>query len=212
MDSGELINVKDRFEDRFKTKRDMPGIEVPKEEEAPVSGVESVATDHNTLLVLPFRNLPVGEKKSPPPLSLLCEEVRDWSEGDLFKYSFAFMCSTRDPKREEDYFLPLGFVEEDSLVTTVEIIMSVSREMVRYQASPADLRDHVGRYFSELKIVPLWGQPEFYRLLEENKTPRVLEGPNIGGSLKKGETREVIILPEGDLAYGPLSSYIALDK
>lgn len=167
---------------------------------------------HNSLIVLPFRDIPIVKKKLPPAFPALCVQVQEWAEGDLLRYSFAFMCSTVEPQGEEDYSFPLGFIESNSLVTTAEVIVSISQEMINYDASQVSLRSHISQYFEKLKMIPTWGEPEFYRLTETGRTPRLLKGPNIGGSLKKGESRQVIPISNGSLVYGPLFPNFALDK
>ena len=157
------------------------------------------------LFVLPNRELPIVEA----PLE--SEEfrkaiIKEWAEGDFFKYSFGFLFSRREPKDLDDYLVPIADVIDGLLVTTREIILTLQHSLREVQETYDDehLRAHLAIYYQGLGILPRWGTPMYYELLKTGKTPRILHGPHKTGNLRPNQKREIVLDEDNEIIFGPL--------
>jgi hypothetical protein len=165
--------------------------------------------------ILPFLDIPVMEVNTPPSQTRRID-LAVWAEGDIVKFSAAFVCYTDKGKNTDNYMYQIGFPVENCLVTTRQIIIEVGdhigklkssgkgKQFIRYAELLPKIISHVNLYFEKINTVPEWGTNEFYALRLEGKTIRILEGPHKGGRLRPGETREVILSDRKDIAYGPV--------
>jgi hypothetical protein len=157
------------------------------------------------LFVLPYRELPIVDT----PLE--SEEfrkaiIKEWSENELYKYSFGFLFSRREPKELDDYLVPIADVIGGLLVTTREIILTLHHSLreVKETYNEGHLRVHLSGYYEGLGILPRWGTPRYHELLKEGKTPRVLYGPHKTGNLRPNQKREVLLDEDKEIIFGPL--------
>lgn len=157
------------------------------------------------MFVLPFRGLPFANYPYEDE-RVRQELIKEWCEGDLFKYSFGFLFSAHEPKVYEDYKVPIADVIDGKLVTTKEIIFSIANSIKRlnFTYDVAELREHITPYYRVLGLLPHWGEPEYYKTLREHKTPRVLHGPHKAGNLRPNQKRMVLLNEDNNLVFGPL--------
>lgn len=137
-------------------------------------------------------------------------DVAAWAEGDPVKLSVAFLCYINDGFIIDNYFFQIGFVQDEGIVTTRELILGVGDALlpntswIDYTLILPQLRSHLALYFDKIGEVPHWGSNKFYELKKQGKTVRYLEGPHKGGRLKPSQRREVILDEKGEFAFGPL--------
>ena len=155
--------------------------------------------------VLPFRNLEIVDVPIPE-VKIMLKEIRDWAGGNLLKYSYAFLFSADSPSAEEHFTVPIGFVHNNKLVTTMLVLKTVADVVNRFNGSEdivSDAKIHVGRYFSKKGLVAPWGSRLYDTLIAKGRTPRVLEGPHIGGSLRPNQRRYVVFDDDRNIVFGP---------
>lgn len=160
------------------------------------------------MFVLPCRNLPFVDYPYEAE-SVRSELIREWSNNNVFKYSFGFLFSTHEPKDFSDYRVPIGDVINGSLVTTKDIIISISSNLRRlpFTFDMKEAMHHLDPYYKVLGLLPYWGEPRYYEVLKKRKvTPRVLYGPHKSGGLRSNQRRLVVLDDEGNLSFGPLQS------
>lgn len=159
--------------------------------------------------ILPFMDIPVVELNMPSP-ELRRSELSDWAEGDPVKLSVAFLCYINDGAVIDNYFFQIGFIQDEGIVTTKELILEVggmlkpNTNWIDYTLILPQLRSHLALYFDKIEEVPYWGTPKFFELKFQGKTVRYLEGPHKGGRLKANQRREVILDERGEFAFGPM--------
>lgn len=155
--------------------------------------------------ILRFQDLSLVDF-SAPLVKERVEELFRWSGGDLIMFSTAFVYARSDPKAEDDYFLPIGFLFEDHLVASFETIRQAEKQ--GWSFAPEEdrpfIREHLSMYYIKAGKIPSWGENRYYNLVQDGKTPRVLEGPNVSGCVKVHQRRYVVFDEDKELVYGPL--------
>ena len=152
---------------------------------------------------LPFRDLMVVDA-TLPPMTQRIRNLKVWAGGNIFKYSFAFLCSKSKPKKEEDFFLPIGFVHEGQLVTS-KGAMSKAMGAAKTLPISSEVVSHLLKYYEkEGDLISEHGTIEYFSLIEKGKTPWVLTGPHKAGCLRPNEERYVVINDMRELAFGPV--------
>lgn len=159
------------------------------------------------MFVLPCRHLPFVSYPYEAEI-VRAELVREWAKNDLFKYSFGFLFSTHEPKDFSDYKVPIGDVIDGKLVTTKEIIISVASNLRRlpFTFDMQEAMHHLDPYYRILGLLPYWGEPRYYDLIKQRKTPRVLYGPHREGGLRPNQKRLVLLDDDKNFVFGPLQS------
>lgn len=159
------------------------------------------------MFVLPCRNLPFVDYPYEAE-AVRAELIREWSKQDLFKYSFGFLFGAHEPKDFSDYKVPIGDVINGKLVTTKDIVISVTPSLRRlsFTFDMDEVMQHLSPYYNTLGILPYWGEPAYYELAKQGKTPRVLQGPHKKGGLRPNQKRLVLLDEDNELVFGPLHS------
>lgn len=156
--------------------------------------------------VLPFRNLEIVDI-GIPPVDTIVEEIKDWSDGNLLKYSYAFLFSAESPSREEHFTIPVGFVHNNKLVTSLQIIRVTAEVVQSFNGDESIViaaKNHISRYFAKVGSVAPWGTVNYKELVTKGRTPRVLEGPHKRGDLRPNQRRYVVLDDERNIIFGPL--------
>jgi len=153
-----------------------------------------------------YRGLPVIDKSDLATLTERRLYLGEWTAGNIYLFSHAFVAVDGDPEQMDSYKYQVGFVDDDHLVTCELAIYEAVIEFVSRKdfLNPElqKVRDHFEIYFKEMDKIPVWGFKEFYDSLGTH-TPRLLSGPNKGGRLKSGERRWVVKGEKGAIVYGP---------
>ena len=156
-------------------------------------------------------DIPIAEIDTPPSQTRRAD-LAIWSDGDIVKFSAAFICYEKEGSKQDDYVYQIGFIKENCLVTTKKVIEEVGElsyeverktYLVEYLTLLPEIRLHMNLYFEKIGSVPYWGTSQFHALKEAGMTVRILEGPHKGSRLTKEQRRQVI-LNNGDMVYGPL--------
>ena len=159
--------------------------------------------------ILPFMDIPVVEVKTPSEKNRR-EVLREWAEGDIIRLSVAYLAYIENGENEEDYYFQIGFIHKGNLVTTKEVIEETGNKLLdvtdwaEYLYLLPKLRDHLSLYFDKVGMIPAWGTPKYYKMVEKGKTPRWLEGPHKSGRLKPNQRRKIVLDEKGDIVFGPL--------
>jgi hypothetical protein len=159
------------------------------------------------VFVLGCRNLPVVDFPYEND-EVRAALIKEWADGNLFKYSFGFLFASLEPKDFDDYRVPLADVIEGKLVTTKEIIYSVTAGLKRltFTYDMNEVMVHLDPYYKALGILPYWGESLYYDILAAGKTPRILQGPHKTGSLRPNQKRMVLLDEDRELVFGPLTT------
>jgi len=158
--------------------------------------------------LLPFMDIPVVNVETPTALERR-EKLNRWAEGDQTKLSAGFLGHHKNRSTIDDYVFQIGFIKDDCLVTTKELIIENGIEFLNYKEEEdrevmLGLQQHLELYFTKIDTIPVFGTFEYTRLVLKGKTPRLLMGPNKGGGLKVGQRRWVVYDDYKELVYGPV--------
>jgi hypothetical protein len=159
------------------------------------------------LVVLPCRKLMILDFPYESE-KFRIEIIKKWAEEDLFKFSIGFLFSKHNPDDFDDFIFPIGDVVQGRLVTSKEIILTISNQVKKLSLTynESDLREHLEFYYKAMGMLPHWGENRYYQLLKDKLTPRVLQGPHTSGNLRPNQKRLAIPDKKGDLVFGPLLS------
>jgi len=118
----------------------------------------------------------------------------------------------------EDYLFQIGFIVEGEVKTCRDTIIDVCRvanpipEWKEYSECLPEIQAHLNLYCLRINYVPPWGWSEYYKLVDEGKTPRILQGPHKEGNISRRESRMVVYDNSKQFVYGPTMEYLQILK
>ena len=157
------------------------------------------------MIVTPPTDIPIIQDDLSISPGEVLQGIKEWAKGNMEKYSLAFLICDGDPKKESSYQIPIGWVTRGVLVSSPGSLLMAEKEACKL---PEPYRGQVlrelSRFVERIGRVPEAGNEKYYQLVEEeDRTPRLLEGPHERAGLRPNEKRWVVFDENGEIVLGP---------